>query len=967
MIDAAKLVLPGAIRIPLSNVPFSVQSPLSIWIVEHGWLDLFLVSALNGGTGARYPVMRIAEGNAVFGVGCTLPENRQLIAVGSPHTRLLHFSALNMLDLVSVYSDELTLPLLERWIDQLAATISSGSSGGNFEAVEPGTDVSAADKPKSIVPREGVLWLTVGKGSAQFLSQATIPCGNGRFFPVSRQGWVELAAESVGRCLDSVTLCQVDRQGEALALFHSVAMECLVDRLKKQRLREEERQNAKAAADHVLVHEALSQLAAPLSQAPWIAEDEVPFPDPLYRAASMVGKKLKIKIKPHPDMLRGIKLPDPVAAVARASGVRVRRVQLKADWWKQDNGPLLAFREDDNRPLALLPRSAHSYEAYDPVERKTQLVTAQQSFAVSSFAYTFYKPFPAKKLSLGDLLQFGITDCSGQLLTILVMGMAAGLMSIVTPYATGVIFNSLIPSAERGQLLQMVAILLAITVAVGLFTLTRSFAALRLQGKMDKALQSAVWDRLLSLPVPFFRDYTSGDLASRSLAIAEISEILTGSTLNVMLTGIFSIFSMALLFYYSWELALGAVAFVFCACLVSALCVYLQVGYQREMVRVEGRISGVLLDLITGIAKFRVAAAENRAFTRWAKEFAHQKQIAIQARRLTNRLTVLNVVLPTLGLVVIFYYNASMQARPQPKLLPTGDLVGFLAAFTQFLLAALAVSTTMQSVLEIVPLYERAQPIFHSLPEVAEANRDPGKLTGAIEISRLAFRYRTGTPAVLQDLSAKILPGQFVAFVGPSGSGKSTLFRLLLGFEVPEAGTIYFDGQDLAGLDIQAVRRQMGVVLQTSRLASGSIFTNIVGSASLSIQDAWDAATLAGLDRDIQRMPMGMHTMISEGSGGISGGQRQRLMIARAIVRKPRILLMDEATSALDNRTQAIVSRSLESLRSTRIIIAHRLSTIVKADRIFVVEKGAVVQSGTYQQLLEQEGLFRQLATRQLT
>jgi ABC-type bacteriocin/lantibiotic exporter with double-glycine peptidase domain len=273
----------------------------------------------------------------------------------------------------------------------------------------------------------------------------------------------------------------------------------------------------------------------------------------------------------------------------------------------------------------------------------------------------------------------------------------------------------------------------------------------------------------------------------------------------------------------------------------------------------------------------------------------------------------------------------------------------------------------MQSVLEIVPLYERAQPIFHSLPEVAEANRDPGKLTGAIEISRLAFRYRTGTPAVLQDLSAKILPGQFVAFVGPSGSGKSTLFRLLLGFEVPEAGTIYFDGQDLAGLDIQAVRRQMGVVLQTSRLASGSVFTNIVGSASLSIQDAWDAATLAGLDRDIERMPMGMHTMISEGSGGISGGQRQRLMIARAIVGKPRILLMDEATSALDNRTQAIVSRSLESLRSTRIIIAHRLSTIVKADRIFVVEKGAVVQSGTYQQLLEQEGLFRQLATRQLT
>ncbi|HXY09845.1 MAG TPA: NHLP bacteriocin export ABC transporter permease/ATPase subunit [Terriglobales bacterium] len=957
----------GVVEEPLSNVPFAVQNTGSVWIVERGSLDLFLVSVANGGTGARYPVMRIEQGDAVFGLGVAVPGNRQFIAVASSQTRLLHLSPSTWSGLVSLCSQESVLRLLERWISQLSSAVAGGSCIDSFLVVEAGAAFTISEKAKAIVTQDGIVWAALSQGKAHFLSQVAVPCGSQQFFPVSRRGWLELAPESVVRCIDSQALCQIDPEGRSLQSFHSVAIACVIEKQIKESAKEEERQRAKSAADGMLIRDALSGLAAPLGKAIAVVEGEVPVPDPVYLAAATVGKRMKIRIKPHPDMLRGMKLLDPVAAIARASGVRVRRVQLKGNWWKQDNGPLLAFRDADNRPLALLPRSARSYEVYDPVEQRTQPVTAQESFSLASFAYTFYRPFPAKKLSLSELLKFGISGCSAHLVTIALMGMAAGLLSIVTPYTIGIAFNSLIPSAEKRELLHMVAILFAITIAAAMFTLTRTFAVLRLQGRMDNTLQAAVWDRLVSLPVPFFRDYTSGDLASRSLAIEDMSEIVTGSTLNVILSGIFSVFSMALLFYYSWELALLAVAFVFCACLVSAFCIYLQVGYQREMVRMGGRISGVLLELITGIAKFRVAAAEKRAFTRWAREFGQQKQISVQARRLSNRLNVLNMVLPTVGLAVIFYYNAILQARPQAKQIPTGDLVGFVVAFTQFLVAALAVSSTMQSVLGIVPLYERAKPILHTLPEVAEARCDPGKLAGGIEASHLVFRYRPGTPAVLQDFCIKILPGQFVAIIGPSGSGKSTLFRLLLGFETPESGTIYFDEQDLAGLDVQAVRRQMGVVLQTSRLVSGSIFTNIVGSAPLTVGDAWDAAALAGLDADIRRMPMGMHTFISEGSGGISGGQRQRLMIARAIVGKPKILLMDEATSALDNETQAIVSRSLESLRSTRIVIAHRLSTIINADRIFVMAKGTVVQAGTYQELLQQEGLFRELASRQLT
>jgi ABC-type bacteriocin/lantibiotic exporter with double-glycine peptidase domain len=206
-----------------------------------------------------------------------------------------------------------------------------------------------------------------------------------------------------------------------------------------------------------------------------------------------------------------------------------------------------------------------------------------------------------------------------------------------------------------------------------------------------------------------------------------------------------------------------------------------------------------------------------------------------------------------------------------------------------------------------------------------------------------------------------------MAFVGPSGSGKSTLFRLLLGFETPGSGAIYYDGRDLADLDVQAVRRQIGVILQNSRLMTGSIFRNIVGDGTLTLDEAWEAARLAGLEEDLKTMPMGMHTVVSEGGGGLSGGQRQRLLIARAIVRKPRIVLFDEATSALDNRTQAIVSQSLKTLNASRLVIAHRLSTVMHADRICVLDKGSLVEMGSYDDLMAQGGLFRQLAKRQLS
>jgi ABC-type bacteriocin/lantibiotic exporter with double-glycine peptidase domain len=238
-------------------------------------------------------------------------------------------------------------------------------------------------------------------------------------------------------------------------------------------------------------------------------------------------------------------------------------------------------------------------------------------------------------------------------------------------------------------------------------------------------------------------------------------------------------------------------------------------------------------------------------------------------------------------------------------------------------------------------------------------------LKGAIELSHVSFNYQKDGPLVLDDVDFRIEADEFVAIVGPSGSGKSTLLRILLGFEMATEGGVFFDGQSLTTLDIRAVRQQIGVVLQHSRLMAGDIFTNIVGNTGRNQDDAWRAARQAALAKDIEAMPMGMHTVIAQGGGTLSGGQRQRLLIARALAAEPRIVFFDEATSALDNLTQAQVSESLESLRVTRVVIAHRLSTIRHADKIVVLERGRIVQMGRFEELMNVAGTFRELARRQ--
>ncbi len=682
--------------------------------------------------------------------------------------------------------------------------------------------------------------------------------------------------------------------------------------------------------------------------------------DPLLAACRVVGAELGVELR-RPAWSDG-RTSDPLDEISRASRVRMRRVALTKDWWRADTGPLLGFLADGGQPVALLPKTASSYVMVDPATGKRQPVTDEVVAALDPAGYVFYAPFPDRPLAAGDLLRYGLRGIRGDLLRVLLMGIAGGLLGAVVPMAAKQIVDIAIPQAQGRLTLAIASGLVIAAVSAMMFEVVRQLAVLRIQTRLDAGVQAAVWDRLLSLPASFFRDYTAGDLAVRAMGINTISQMVTGATLSSLLSGAFSIFSIAVIFYYDVHLGLIALALAVVIVGVTVAGGYVQLRAQRRETDMIGRVSGLVLQLLSGIAKLRVAGAEVRAFSRWADRYSVQKVESAKAQAVANTLVVFNSAAGVLAYLVVF----GAVAFGLGSSVTTGEFVAFSTAFTQFLVASAGITTAFTTIFQAVPFYERAQPILQARPEVDIAKPDPGELAGRVELSHVSFRYHAEGRLVLDDVSLRAEPGEFIAIVGPSGAGKSSLLRQLLGFDEPLHGSVYYDDRDLSGLNVQAVRRQLGVVLQNGRVMSGTIFQNIAGVSQLTLAQAWDAARGAGLDADIAHMPMGMFTYLGDGATSISGGQRQRLAIARAIASRPRILLFDEATSALDNRTQAVVGRSLATLKATRIVIAHRLSTIIDADRIYVLAAGRVVQSGTYAELMQVEGMFRDLAARQI-
>lgn len=938
-----------------SNEPLLLDDRQKLWQVQSGAMAVFAVCAERNSEGTavehgvpkgkRRYLFTIKAGEAMFSAQFNTV---QLLAVALEDTELAPV-------------EKLDRGLIDRWIDHLGSAVTEIMSPQLPTPFEPvGCGVLAAGEV--FQPMQPV-WVQVLQGDAAFLGLSTLNVAAGRI-PLQRNLWIRAidTVVEVDYCYtSSITDDEILLNGiHQLQLFVLAAIEQLEQFDQQQ---ESARFQAREHLNTQAITTTLSDLATVFnSNQSESSKPALNAEDALLIAAGAVGRFLDIQIRPSAKSEDLQRVRDPLDAIARASRIRMRRITLRDQWWQQDCGAFLAYMIEDERPVALIPVSETQYDLIDPLLHVRKRCDRQTALTLSPTAYTFYRPLPEKLKAL-SLLKFATQGHLKELLTLILTGVAATILGMITPQAIAILMDHAIPDANRSLLFQIGLALFATTLGTTLFQFTQGLAVTRLETFADSTTQAAVWDRLLNLKVTFFRNYSIGDLSTRVSVISQIRAKLSGTILKSLFSSMFSLLNLGLLFYYSAPLALIAVGVALLNSGVTIVAGILTLRQVRPLLDQQGKLFGMMVQIINGVTKFRVAGAESRAFAYWGQHYHKQLKLTLNTEAIEDQLTVINHVLAAFTPALLF--ACSVYFIQNTGSLSTGTFLAFHAAFGTFIAGMTTLSTTIVDVLEVLPMWERAQPILQATPEIDATKADPGRLSGRIELDRIVFRYKEDGAITLNDVSLQAEPGEFIALVGPSGSGKSTLLRLLLGFDTPESGAIRYDGQELAGLDVYAVRRQLGVVLQNSRVMSASIFENIASSALITMDEAWEAARMSGLIDDIATMPMKLHTVVSEGGTNLSGGQRQRLLIARALARRPKILLFDEATSALDNRTQAIVSESLDRLNVTRIVIAHRLSTIRNADRIYVLDHGRIVQQGSFDELATVPGLFRQLIDRQ--
>ncbi|MEM9553557.1 MAG: NHLP bacteriocin export ABC transporter permease/ATPase subunit [Acidobacteriota bacterium] len=985
-LGAEVVTLGGNESIQLDQEPYA-------WVVEGGNVEIFAVPRDPAADKHRTHVATIRTGRILFGV---LPRRRiarpeflrqreeerqtMLLAVGTPETRLLRTPIRGLIELAreSENAPEIKLAI-EHWLGDLTREAVWTAAPSHFEILDAGQEIELEEGAVGRSAR-GIVWVRHLDGGSRFLGRPELPMNPaGYLLPISDQTWLVTPAGATVSCVDTEHLVKSGSVWEGLSRFHDLFLDYVDLLVEADRIQEAERLRRRQDLDEQILRGASDKLASVIdgesapAAAPAAADDRQAL-DPLLEAARLVTRNQPgLSLRAARGTAQASNHGHALARICGVSRVSHRLVALRDRWWRQDCGPLLAFvqhpeytsnprRRLQGHPVALLPTSVRSYELLDPKTGERKAVDEVVANGLEAEAFMFYPSLPERAVELFDLVRLATHGQRRDVVVMLAMGAATGLLALLVPILTGHIFGNVIPAADERSLFQMSLALAAAALAAFGFRLTRSIALLRISGKLDGSLQAAVWDRLLALPVTFYRRYTTGDLVQRSMGVDQIRNLLLGNVATSFLDAIFSVFSLALIFYYSWRLGVVALGMVLLLLLVTSLLVWLQIRSHRIVLHLQGKLASLVFGLLAGIRKLRGSGAEPRAFALWAGRFSEMRRQVLKVRRLANLQAAFNITHSVLTLMALFaamFFWSGIE-------LSVSQFLAFAAAFGQFQAASLVSISLLSSILTMVPIYERLRPILDEEPESDEDKLVVGRLAGDLEFSQVSFRYDPQGPLILNEVSIRARPGELVALVGPSGSGKSTTLRLILGFETPDAGSIYFDGQDQQSLDSRSLRRHLGVVLQNGKPMGGDIFRNIVGNSNLGIKEAWEAAAMAGLAEDIKELPMGMHSLVSEGGGAFSGGQIQRLMIARAIVHRPRILLFDEATSALDNRTQDLVSRSLENLKATRIVVAHRLSTIRNADRIYVMDKGRVVETGTYEGLMNSGGTFSELARRQI-
>lgn len=939
--------------------PVCLDEPAQAWVILQGQVELFLVS--QGADGARHHLASVPAGSLLLGIDSTGATDFNLLAVPHVDTELM---TLPLADLQAESANPDALPVLGPALELWLRALSQGMArwAAPRPAVGYGLEAGAAlliPAGRRLSGRHALVWLRLDPTAASYLDLQDLPDSEQTIsFPLAPEAWLLSARALELRGRSTVEALADGDAWAGAANLHRILFETAALNLRLSNVDEHNRLQARRRATEAERDHAFRQLMAVIGErgphdvAPPTRES------PLVSALRLIGRDVGFSVR-LPTAAKPGGSPS-LADLARVNGLRLRAITLRDTWWRHDFGTLLAFDAHTGHPRVLQCVSGRGPRLIDPASGAELIFTPDQ---VAPGAWELTGHLPLHPLGLKALFGFALRRGWRDLVPMLLMGAITSAIALATPVAIAYLIDSILPNHDQGLLLQLGIVLAVLGGAGFAVSYVGTLAYSRAESRIGQALQSGLMDRILRLPMGFFQDYSTGDLSTRLLAMSQVQMLVSSASVNTLLGGIFGLFSFVLMFAYDARLALWAALVALAYVLLSVFLAYLRLRRERVLAALTGQVNNALLQLILGVAKIRLAAAEDRAFARWAGLFAQGRCQQLAAQRLGAWQGALNQVLIVSGLLIFVLLIGKPSERLD--LIAVGAFSALLVAYQNFATSITAMLLTLTQLLAVRPQIERVRPLLDTAPEIAEDKPDPGPLSGAIEVTHLRFRYVPDGPLVLNDVSLTIAPGDFVALVGPSGSGKSTLLRLLLGFESPEAGGILFDGQDLASIDATAVRRQMGVVMQNAQLMPRSLYDNIVGTSGCSLEDAWEVAEQVGLAEDIRAMPMEMQTVVLEGGGALSGGQMQRLMIARAIVGRPKMLLLDEATSALDNRTQSVVTESLDRLRVTRLVVAHRLSTVINADRIHVMDAGRIVETGTYAELMAADGPFARLAERQ--
>lgn len=936
---------------------FSIMNNQYVWFVESGTVDLFLDDK------AISHIGRISSGGLFVGLSQTLaPPHTTLIGRVCSHTTVMkieknHFTELSN-TLKDAFEKKINLFLQNLSKDNIKNMPPKNVVDLFFETqylFQTGTVFSNSRAVKWVYPQNADLY---------FINDSGFVFPKNKYYaPVTIDNWYETCDDFQSPIYDTHELNYDDLFWCSIEFYLSCIARLKLIHIQNEKLFLNISLFNKVDSNIASIENALSILNKSYygTEDKWINFDIKH--DPTFVIASYVAQYLEFDIKPIPENQKEFHPIKKFKNILNHSKVFYRKIHLEQDWHRYNHGPIVAFHKKSHIPVAFIPNRFGEYELYEATSSTPKKLTPDYFNHLLSTGYSVSKKIEKEKISLFTIIQFPIKKSLRHIaVTIAAMLMIAAL-SLLPAILTQYIFENVVIIDDKSQLLQIFFILSSIAFSVFGFELIKERLIVNLENQLDFSVQGVFWDRLLRLPVNFFKQYTAGELTSRIGNLNEIRTLCSNSFFQIILDVFYVMFNFFLLFYYNASVAWVILILLFLAITVFSLLFIKRVRLELLLTDANAKMYGLLSEFFSAISKIRLSGSEYRVFLKWSKTFSHMQHCRVQSQKQLVFSKIITESLP-IFLMFILYLSIALYATSLP--FTTSVFLAFSIVIGQIAVALYQLLEALNHLLPIVPLFKKSRIFIDAKPEVAHDKIDPGELKGAIEISNVSFKYPSTSNAVLNKVSFVISPGEYVALVGRTGVGKSTLLRLLIGFNKPDSGRIYYDSKDLSTLDTNLLRQQLGIVLQHDPLIPGTIFNNIAGVATLTIKQAWEIVEKVGLADDILRMPMQMNTMITLNGQGLSGGQKQRILIARAIARNPKILILDEATRSLDNLSQKAVIDCLIKLKMTRIVIAHRLSTLVKVDKIFAIDNGEIVETGSYKELLAKKGFFYTLVQKQV-